>query len=310
MTPRLRADLALLAVTAVWGATFVMVKDAVAVVPPMTFNAVRCLMAGAVLVALGWRRLVRLDRRLVVAGIGVGLALTAGYSLQVFGLQTTTPARAGFLTGLAVVFVPFLNWPVLRRLPLAGDVVAAVVAVIGVALLSVQALPVAFGAAAAGTSSTSWQLGLNDGDWMILGCAVAFAVQIVALGRYAPDADPMALATVEILTMAVVCTLVAPFAAPGGRLMGEASSWLAVPGNVWFAAWFTGVLATAVAFVVQASAQRFTSPERTALVFAGEPVFAAAASWWWMGERMGPLGWVGGALIVGAMVIGGRSGGG
>lgn len=310
MTPRLRADLALLAVTAIWGATFVMVKDAVAVVPPMTFNAVRCVMAGAVLVAIGWRRLVRLERRLVLAGIGVGLALTAGYTLQVFGLQTTTPARAGFFTGLAVVFVPFLSWPVLRRLPLAGDVVAAVVAVAGVALLSVQALPAAaVGGAAAASPATSWQLGLNDGDWMILGCAVAFAVQIVALGRYAPDADPIALATVEILTMAVVCGLVAPLVAPGGRLLGDAASWLSVPGGVWFAAWFTGVLATAVAFVVQASAQRFTSPERTALVFAGEPLFAAAASWWWMGERMGVLGWAGGALIVGAMVIGGRSGG-
>jgi len=308
MTPRLRADLALLAVTAVWGATFVMVKDAVAVVPPMTFNAVRCLMAGAVLVALGWRRLVRLDRRLVVAGIGVGLALTAGYSLQVFGLQTTTPARAGFLTGLAVVFVPFLNWPVLRRPPRWGDVGVAGVAVLGVALLALQALP---GVGLDGvTPASSWQLRMNGGDWMILGCAVAFAVQIVALGRYAPAADPIALAAVEVLTMAVVCALAAPFAAPSGRIFGDAASWLNVGGSVWFAAWFTGVLATAVAFVVQAHAQRFTSPERTALVFAAEPVFAAAASWWWMGERLGTLGWVGGALIVGAMVIGGRSGGG
>lgn len=297
MTPRLRADLALLAVTAVWGATFVMVKDAVALMPPMTFNALRCTLAAAVLVALGGRRLTRLDRRLVAAGVGVGLALCAGYVLQVFGLQTTTPARAGFFTGLAVVIVPFLGWPMLRRGPRRSDVAAAAVALAGVAFLSLTALP-------GGGGSLLGQLAINDGDWLIVGCAAAFAVQIVLLGRYAPDADPVALATVEVITMAVVCAVAAPLAAPGGRLLGAASTWAAVPPSVWFAAAFTGVLATAVAFVVQASAQRFTSPERTALVFAAEPLFAAGASWWLIGEHLSPWGWLGGVLIVVAMVVG------
>lgn len=298
MTARLRADLALLAVTAVWGATFVMVKDAVALMPPMTFNALRCALAAAVLVALGGRRLARLDRRLVAAGVVVGLALCAGYVLQVFGLRTTTPARAGFFTGLAVVIVPFFSWPMLRRAPRRADVAAAAVALAGVALLSLTALP------ALGGGPPFGRLAMNDGDWLVVGCAAAFAVQIVLLGRFAPDADPVALAAVEVITMAVVCAAAAPFAAPGGRLLGAMPTWAAVPGSVWFAAAFTGILATAVAFVVQASAQRFTSPERTALVFAAEPLFAAGASWWLIGEHLSAWGWLGGILIVAAMVVG------
>lgn len=290
MTARGRADLALLAVTAVWGATFVMVKDAVALVPPMTFNALRCVLAAAVLVAIGWRRLAALDRRLVVAAVGIGLALCAGYVLQVYGLQTTTPARAGFFTGVAVILVPFLNWP-----PRRGDVVAAAVALVGVALLSTPTV----------RAGAAWT-GLNGGDWLVLGCAVAFALQIVLLGRIAPDADPVALAAVEVVVMAIVCAAAAPLVAPGGRVLGGLGHWTMVPASVWSAAAFTGVLATAAAFVVQAHAQRFTTPERTALVFAAEPLFAAGTSWWLIGERLGAWGWLGGLLIVAAMVVAAR----
>ncbi|MFN8423402.1 MAG: DMT family transporter [Anaerolineae bacterium] len=171
-------------------------------------------------------------------------------------------------------------------------------ALAGVALLSLTALP-----ALAGGGPPFGRLALNDGDWLVVGCAAAFAAQIVAQALRA-GRDPVALATVEVITMAVVvrrrrALRRAGWSAPRGDadLGGRARS-------VWFAAAFTGILATAVAFVVQASAQRFTSPERTALVFAAEPLFAAGASWWLIGERLSAWGWLGGMLIVAAMVVG------
>lgn len=284
-----RGEGALLGVAAVWGATFVMVKDAVAVMPPMTFNALRCGLAVVVLLVVGRGRVAGIGARLWGAGVVIGLALCAGYVLQVFGLQTTTPARAGFFTGVAVVLVPFLNGRLRGR-----DIAAAAVALAGIALLSLPGGPLGSGEVRGG-----W---LVLGDWLVLGCAVAFALQIVLLGRFAPQADPVSLATVQVLVMAAVCALAAPLAAPQGRVLGAIPSWSSVPASVWIAAAFTGILATAAAFVIQAHAQRATTPERTALIFATEPLFAAVTSWWLIGEKLSGWGWLGGTLIVTAMV--------
>lgn len=281
---RLRADGALLGVAAVWGATFVMVKDAVALVGPLTFLAIRFVFATVVLAAglaiaarrrpapprPGWRR----------ASALVGLFLFLGYLLQTAGLQHTSASRAGFLTGLSVVMVPFVAWAWLRRRPRAAAVLGAAVAIAGLALLTLPG-------AGAGPPP-------NRGDVLVLGCALAFALHIAAVGRVAAGLPPLALAGGQVATAAALSIL--------GAFWLERPDW-PLAWQVWAAALFTGVVATALAFWVQSSAQAFTSPERTALIFATEPVFAALFGFWLAGEALGGLGWAGGALIVAGMVV-------
>ncbi len=326
-----RADLALLAVSLVWGATFVMVRDAVALVPPLTFLALRFALATLVLVPyVLWTRRARSEppgesraahsrasgrskrpvgddvrprpARTIAHlkdGVIVGVFLFAGYAFQTAGLQYTTAGRAGFITGLAVLLVPFVAWLWLRRPPARGAVAGALFAVAGLGLMMAPALQ-SEGLAASPTLPVAEML---RGDVLVLACAFAFALHITAIGRVsereAQAYDPAALAMVQIAVTALWCVL--------GALWLEGAFGVlraGIPASVWFAAAFTGVLATALAFGVQTAAQAAITPERTALIFATEPLFAALFAWWLAGEYLGTLGWAGGALIVVGMVVG------
>jgi drug/metabolite transporter (DMT)-like permease len=286
---QLTADAALLFVTAIWGATFVMVQDAVTGFPVFAFLALRFAFAALVLLPF-FPRSRRAEsskhmpaepaRTLTLAallpGILVGLALFAGYAFQTFGLRETTPAKAGFITGLSVVLVPLGQAIFLRQPPRRNSVIGVALASAGLALLSLQA-----------------DLSISRGDLLVLGCAVAFAAHILLVGRYAPGWQPVRLAFVQIVTVAVLSSAAA-------SLLERPIGWPS--GNVWFAAAFTGLLATALAFFVQSRAQQATSPTHTALIFAAEPVFAGLFSFLLIGEVLGPRQILGSALIVAGMV--------
>ena len=157
--------LLLVLVTAVWGSTFVLVKDAISQYPTLPFLAVRFALAALVMVVIvhrppGWR--------VVRVGVVIGLALAAGYLLQTIGLQTTSPGNAGLLTGLFVVFTPLIDGLLGARIP-ARTIASALLAVAGTALLTGSGFSLP-----------------NVGDLLVIGCAVAFAVHIVLLSRWAP----------------------------------------------------------------------------------------------------------------------------
>lgn len=277
---QLAADGALLFVTAIWGATFVMVQDAVSAYPVFAFLALRFTLAALVLLPF----FLRLDRparseRMVrswLPGMAVGVALFAGYAFQTFGLRYTTPAKAGFITGLSVVLVPLGQALFLRRAPGRGPVLGVILATAGLGLLSLEP-----------------DLSIRLGDVLVLGCAVSFAAHILLVGRFAPTWPPIRLAFVQIATVAVLSS--------GMALAVERPlSW--PPGNVWFAAAFTGLLATSLAFFLQSRAQQATSPTHTALIFAAEPVFAGLFSFLLIGEVLGPRQILGSALIVAGML--------
>jgi drug/metabolite transporter (DMT)-like permease len=289
---QLTADASLLFVTAVWGATFVMVQDAVTGFPVFAFLALRFALAALVLLpfllradAVGsndFSRSLRSGATKVAAtnwlpGILVGIALFAGYAFQTFGLRFTTPAKAGFITGMSVVLVPLGQAIFLRRPPRRNSIIGVALAAAGLALLSLQA-----------------DLSVSVGDLLVLACAVAFAAHILLVGRYAPDWQPLRLAFVQIVTVAILSSAAA-------LLVERPIGW--PPGNVWFAAAFTGLLATALAFFVQSRAQQATSPTHTALIFAAEPVFAGIFSFLLIGEVLGPRQILGSALIVAGMLV-------
>lgn len=296
---QLTADAALLFVTAVWGATFVMVQEAVTGFPVFAFLSLRFIMATAVLLPLFLRSVAgrswqvrpadaplpvtgksdtnRIRQTSLLPGIIVGLALFAGYAFQTFGLRLTTPAKAGFITGFSVVLVPLGETLFLRRPPGRSAIVGVGLAAVGLALLSLQS-----------------DLSVSLGDLLVLCCAIAFAAHILLIGHFAPSWPPLRLAFVQIATVAVVSSLAA-------FSVDRPIGW--PPGNVWFAAAFTGLFATALAFFIQSRAQQATTSTHTALIFAAEPVFAGIFSFLLIGEVLGPRQILGCALILAGMLV-------
>lgn len=272
----LLAELLLLAVAAVWGTTFVLVKNALADIGPFYFLALRFLAAFALLWAMYWRRVRASWRRALRPALFIGLLLFAGYALQTVGLMYTTAANSGFITGLNVALVPLLAAALYRQRPDGGTVLGAGVATLGLALLSLSA---------------EWRI--NYGDVLTLGCAVAFALQIVGVGRYAPRQDAVVLAVLQVGVVGVVSAAAAVALEPAPLFSPP----------VWWALAVTTVFATALAFVVQNTMQCFTTAARTALIFASEPVFAGATAFVVLGEVLSGRQLLGCALILAGMVM-------
>lgn len=272
--PRMVAVGLLLVTSMAWGTTFVVVKAAIGQTPVLDFLAWRFLLAGVLLAVVRPRALVRLGKRGVGQGLVLGAVLAAGYVLQTYGLRSTPAAVSGFLTGLQVVFTPLVGWLLLRHRPGARTWGATLVALSGLALLSLRA--VAFG----------------TGEALTVGSAVMFALQMVVLGRWASVEDAYGLAAVQLLTVGGICLV---GAAPGGLVLPSSI-------GVWAAVALTAVGATAFAFVVQSWAQSHVSAMAAAVVYTTEPLFAALFAWM-AGEQLGWPMVVGGGLVVAAMFV-------
>lgn len=268
------AVVALLAVTAAWGSTFVVVQKAVVNLPVASFLTWRFVIAGAVLSIARPRTLATLGRDGWARGVLIGLALGAGYLLQTAGLRYTSAAVSGFLTGLAVVFTPLLAWVLFGQRPARRVVAGAGVASLGLAVMSSSGLSV------------------GTGEMLTLASAVMFAGQVVGLGRWSCKDNAYGIATVQLLTVAAMSSVIG------------VSQGLVVPSrpSQWWAIILTAVAATAFAFVVQSWAQARLSPGRTAVVLTMEPVFAALVAWL-AGQRIGLPVVLGGATVVGAMLV-------
>jgi drug/metabolite transporter (DMT)-like permease len=266
---------ALIAVTAVWGVTFVQVKDAVEIYPLFAFLAVRFAIASATLAVPAAARLRTLGRRGLAAGTLLGLLLGAGYALQTAGLERTSVSGTGFITGMYVVLTPLIALMLFR-----SRIGAAAWA--GVALSTTGLVMLAGIHGSAG------------GDLLVLAGAGVYSLQIVLMERYAPRYDALAFTLVEMAAAGAGLVVVA-------LALGE----LGVPRGwtVWGALLVTGIFASALAFLVQTWAQRRTSATRTALAFAMEPVFAALFGYTLAGDRLGTAGWGGCAAIMGGIVL-------
>lgn len=273
---QLYADASLFLVAAIWGATFVTVKNALGDITPFYFNAIRFFLAFFLLALISGRRFSRLDLPVLTAGALIGLFLFAGYSFQTIGLQFTSASNTGFITGLSVVMVPFFSMFFTRKLPPKAAVAGALMAAVGLGLLSLDA-----------------SLKIKSGDFLVFLCAVSFALHIVFVGRYAPFHDVLLLVTVQIGTVALLSSVCAFI-------------WEPLPPQptapVWWALGITAVLATVFAFLIQNYMQQFTTPTRTAIIFSMEPVFGALFAFLLLGERMTTRDWWGSFLVLAGMI--------
>jgi drug/metabolite transporter (DMT)-like permease len=285
LTPR-RADLLLLSITAIWGTTFAIVHAATAQFPPLALIALRFAFAAALL--LPW---VLRDLRgpVLRAGALLGLLLFVGFATQTWGIARTTPARAGFITGLNVVLVPILGRLLGERI--SRRVVAAVlVSVLGMAVL-------AWGCEIPALGCSTFESSLPEralGDRFVVLCALAYAVHVVGVNRWTTGLPVLAVSAVQLLVVALLSAgaafaLERPIPAPSPRLWAEVA--------------YLAVFATLATFTLMLQVQPHTSPTRASLIYSLEAVFAALFSWIWIGEVPSPSVWAGGGLMLAAVVL-------
>ena len=269
-------------VTFAWGTTFVLVKNVLEQVSPLVYNTLRMAVAAVALLTIFHRRLRGISHKTILGGMLVGVFLFLGYGFQTTGLHLTTPSKYAFLTGLAVVLVPLIVAAASRRLPTRWTALGVLSAFAGLYLLTIPAGEKAFSLAS-----------VNRGDLLTIGCAISFALHIFFTGQMMKRHAFEHISVVQVITAAMLMSLTIPLESPRFTWTGE----------VVFAIVFTGVVCTAVAFSVQAWAQQFTPATHTALIFSTEPVFAAAASYVLIGERLGVRGTFGALLILGGILI-------
>jgi drug/metabolite transporter (DMT)-like permease len=274
------AEFMLVTVTLFWGATFPIVKEAIELLPVMAFLWIRFALAAVLLAFMAGRSgFATLDRQGWRKGILLGTLLFLAYLFQTFGLERTSSANAGFLTGLNVVWVPLLAGPLLKKPAAFGAKVGVAIALCGLIML---------------TWHSPWTLAF--GDILVLICSLFVALHILGLDRFTEGYDARALTFVQIATMAVLGCI--------GSLIFEPVSWPREwPPALISAFLITALLATAYAFWAMTRFQRLTTPTRAALIYTLEPVWAAMFSVWLLDEQLSSLAWTGGCLIVAGMVV-------
>jgi drug/metabolite transporter (DMT)-like permease len=267
------ATVSLVAVTAVWGSTFVVVKHAVERMPVMDFLAWRFAIAALVMAAVRPQAVRTLNANGRRAGVALGLALGGGYVAQTFGLERTPASVSGFITGLFVIFTPLCAGVLLRRRIDRMTWLAVVLATVGLGLISLRGLSI------------------GSGEAITLLCALAFGLHIVGLGEWSSSYDAAGLAVVQLTTVGLLSIVIA------------APSSLAPPpdAGVWGAVLLTAIAATALAFFVQTWAQAHLPPTRAAVVLTMEPVFAGIFGVAIGGDSLSARTIVGAALVLVAM---------
>jgi drug/metabolite transporter (DMT)-like permease len=282
----LKADLLLTFCAVIWGATFVVVKDALANTSVFVFLALRFLVAASALGVVYRRELRGLGAGGYRAGAVIGCFMFSGYAFQTVGLRLTTPSKTAFITGFCVVLVPvFMALFGGRRIH--GWVWAgALSALVGLYYLTVPS-----------SVSSGWASvfsGLNGGDLLVLCCSVMFAMHIIAIGHYAPRYPAGALTLLQIAMTALLTSVTVPLLAVT-RWEAARVAWTP---RLVMAVLVTGVVATAMAFSAQVWAQQHTTPSHTAIIFTLEPVFAGITSFVFYHERLGRRSLAGAGLIL------------
>jgi drug/metabolite transporter (DMT)-like permease len=241
------ATIALVAVTAMWGSTFPLIKNVVQTLPVLDFLAVRFIVAGLVMMIVFWRHVRRLPRAKLVRGLGLGVVYGCAQILQTEGLARTPASVSGFATGTYVVLTPVLGVVLLGQKTGRTTWVAVALSTTGLAVLSLRGAQV------------------SGGVLLILASAVLYALHILGLGLWSTSKDALGLAAIQMLAIATVCTI---GAAPGGITLPPDR-------NAWLATLYTALLAGALAMYLQTWAQAYLSATRAAIVMTLEPVAAA-----------------------------------
>ena len=283
MKKQLSGVIALLGATVIWGSAFIAQSVGMDKIGPFTFQAVRCFLAvvflfpASALFSKGkpfWKSWA--DPALWRSGVICGLALFAASSLQQIGLVYTDAGKAGFLTAMYIVFVPFLGLFLGQR-PGRNALLSLILAIVGLYLLSCTSVS-----------------GINKGDVLLLLCAVAFSVQILLIDRHCAGLDGLKLNCIQALVVAVLSV-------PSALLTETVDASLIAA--CWLPLGYAGVLSMGVAYTLQIVGQKRVAPSAAALLMSLESVFAALFGWLLLHETMTRAEELGCALVFAAVII-------
>ena len=267
------ATLLLVAVTAIWGSTFFLIRDVVLQVSPTDFLAVRFTIAAVAMVAVFWRSMLALNKREIQVAIGLGTVYAVAQILQTVGLAYTDASRSGFITGTYVVLTPILAAVLLRERIPRSTWVAVLMATAGLGILSLNGI------------------GFGFGESVTLVAAAFYALHIIGLGRFSSPASAAGLSTVQMVVIAAVSLMAA---APGGIELPQGT-------GAWTSVLYMALMAGAVAIWGQTWAQSHLTATRAAIVMTLEPVFAAVFAVAFGGESMTVRLLLGGFMVLAAM---------
>lgn len=277
MSKQLKADISLLVVTLSWGASFILTKNSLNSLDTFNFLAIRFFIAFSISSLIFYRNMKKINKNTVKYGAIIGIILFSGFALQTIGLNYTSASKSAFITGFSVVLVPLLSSILLKKAPQKQSVAGAFLALIGLALLSLNG-----------------SLSLNIGDLYTLICSFSFALHIIVVGKYTVEIDSIALAIIQIGTVAVLSLFTS--------IIVEQPIIPSV-GTVWVNIFILSIVCTSGAFIIQNIAQKYTTPTHTALIYTSEPVFAAIFGYFMIGEVLSLRGVLGAVLILFGMLV-------
>lgn len=273
------ASFGLLGTAIIWGFAFVVVKNSLDVIPPTYMLAFRFTIAALVLGLIFYKKMRRVNKKVLLQGAVLGMFLFLSYLLQTIGCKYTTAGKNAFLTTVYVVLVPFLHWLLNKRKPDVFAVCAAFMAIAGIGLLSLQG-----------------DLSMNIGDVLTLICGLGYALHMIYIDRYTKVNDPVVLTVLQLGFAALFSWLLSPVL-DGGVPQGAFQSEIVV-GMLYL-----GLFSTMIAFLLQNVCQKYTSPNATALLLSMESVFGVVFSIIFLGEVMTGRMLAGCVLIFAAIVM-------
>ena len=288
---RTRPELVLVAVTVLWGSTFIVTKDIVRDAPPMLYLVFRFGLAAVVMLALYGRKI--RSRQLLVDGVILGVLNSLGLVLQVLGQVFTTASKSAFITSLNTPLVPLVSFALYRTRPTPPQLVAVGLATVGLMLLTYPA------------GGARW----NTGDLYTVGCAMFYAFTIVQIARRSPRHDARPLTAVQIaaaaltfccaLALAKLCIRTIPPASLPEFARLEARPFVLTQRLVVEGV-YMAIFCTVITFGLQTWSMARMSATHAAIVFALEPVFATVMAIGWEGsaEWPGARGATGAAIVM------------
>jgi drug/metabolite transporter (DMT)-like permease len=267
--------LAMLATAAIWGGSFVVMKDSLEKQDVFSFLASRFILASILMFMYRPTALRGLSKKFVLRGIFAGILLGSGYIFQTFGLTNTTVSNTGFITGLYLVFTPLISLIILRKHVIRIQWLAVLLAFIGLFLISYNGVSI------------------GRGETLVLISAILYGAHFVALGEWSDGGNTYALTLIQIATLAVMASL---FTIKDGFQIPPDSS-------VWLAVLFTAVFATFLAFLVQTKAQSVMSATAASVLLATETPFAVIFGLYFNSDPLTLKIITGGILVMGAMAL-------
>ncbi|MDR9854998.1 DMT family transporter [Paenibacillus sp. VCA1] len=272
-----KADLLILLVTFFWGTSYLFMKIGLDTLAPFNLIALRFGVAFAAAGILFHKKIRHADRKAVQYALLLGTLLFGVFVCIIFGLRNTSTSNAGFLMSMTVIFVPVLTTLFLKIKPDKRLIAGIAVAMAGIALLTLKP-----------------HAAIQSGDALCILAALFFAIHIIVTGRAGKRVDSITVGVLQ-LGFAALLGVVSSFLFEQPTLPQNAAGWLSILA--------LGILCSAVGFVLQAMAQKYTSPTHTGLIFAMEPVVTAFFGICFMNETLTVQGYIGAGLVLAGVAV-------